>query len=751
MAPLITVAIADILNTVQRPGDFCTSGTVDIFSPRLVVEGVGPVALPLLPVQAEKLVFVAEQAPHGRGQETVVDTDVRRTWQIAADKVRIERRHWTEAIGVIVARVAEGLGLTDPVTAEFYKLLVYEEGGFFVSHRDTEKASAMFGTLVIVLPSVYEGGELVVRHQGREVRIVLNRSDPSEAAFAAFYADCRHEVLPITSGCRLTLVYNLIRQGRGEPPLAPRHDAEITHVTDLLRAWLDEGPAKVVYPLEHAYTPASLSFATLKGADAARSAVLTVAAEDADCDLHLALLSIEESGSAEHTGYYGSHRRGRDQDDDDEFEVIEICDRTTSLSDWYRSDGTRLGMGPFPFDETELSPPDALEDIKPDESEFTEATGNEGASFERTYRRAALVLWPKARRLAVLSQAGLAVSLPYLLDVVGRWETGGADRSSRLWDEAHELAGHMLASWPRGARHPSPRNEPGEETTMLLVLCRLVDSEHLNAFLADVSAAGIHGKGDNEAVVKALAFLPEERASDLVRRIIAGNAAAALSACGDLLARAAAGHALHLAPAAEMLLEALPGDPAQTPRVDLWERRPAMESGFVVDLLTALPIIDPALADRGVEHILSWPATYDPDAVLIPAALSLARWEFPSSERLRATCVNHLRTRVALPLEPPVDWVRAATLTCRCADCGELGSFLADPGRPAWTFKAAEARRRHMAETIRNSGCDLDTATERRGSPHGLICTKNRASFERRARQRVQDMENLTRLDMNGG
>ena len=47
-----------------------------------------------------------------------------------------------------------------------------------------------------------------------------------------------------------------------------------------------------------------------------------------------------------------------------------------------------------------MSPPDALEDMEPDEEHFHEATGNEGASFERTYHRAALVLWPRSRRLS---------------------------------------------------------------------------------------------------------------------------------------------------------------------------------------------------------------------------------------------------------------------------------------------------------------------------------------------------------------
>jgi len=82
-----------------------------------------------------------------------------------------------------------------------------------------------------------------------------------------------------------------------------------------------------------------------------------------------------------------------------------------------------------------------------DEQHFHEATGNEGASFERTYRRAAFVLWPTARRLAVLNQAGLRTTLPYLEDLTERWETSNASIQSPLWREADELSRHMLRSW----------------------------------------------------------------------------------------------------------------------------------------------------------------------------------------------------------------------------------------------------------------------------------------------------------------
>jgi predicted 2-oxoglutarate/Fe(II)-dependent dioxygenase YbiX len=759
----LTTELAEILHTVQRPGDFYTTGTTDIFAPRLDVAGVGPIALPLLPVQAQQLLAVAEQAPYGRGEATLVDTDVRRTWQIAPARVQIGGRHWEQTLADIVARATVGLGVTGPVVADLYKLLVYDPGSFFVNHRDTEKAAGMFATLIIVLPSIYTGGALLVRHRDREARLDLSCPEPSQVAFAAFYADCVHEVLPITSGYRLALVYNLRRQGRGQRPEPPHYDTEQARVTVLLRQWSagkdapdDDAPEKLLYPLEHAYTPAELAFEALKGADAAAATVLVAAASAADCDLHLALVSIEESGSAEHTGYYGSRRRGwSDEEDEEDFEVGEVHDRSETLSEWRSPDGSPPALGDFPFTEDELCPPDAFEDLEPDEQYFHEATGNEGASFERTYRRAALVLWPRARRLAVLNQAGLAVTLPYLGELTGRWAESGEGLASPLWHEAHALSSHMLRTWPRQVGWSPGRTEaPSDTAKMLALLSRLQDTARIDTFLAALATGG-YGKGDNEAIVRAASLLPPERAAALIERLIASHAATNLSACGDLLARSVAarltGRSADLSRAATALVEALPGDSARTPPPDPWRRPLPVEPGFLVDLLTALGPINAALADRAADCILAWPQTYEPDAVLVPAVLGLtgqaAHRDVAAMQRLRTAALKHLRARIAEPLEPPRDWARASALACSCAHCRELGRFLADPDRQTWTFKAPETGRRHVEESIRRSGCDLDLATDRRGRPYSLVCTKNQASYDRRAHQRKQDVAHLARLE----
>lgn len=119
--PAIPLELARVLQTVRRPGDFFATGRIEIFAPKIEVEGVGAISLPLLEAQAGQLIAIAEQAPYGRGEETLVDTAVRRTWQIAAERIRLGGRHWDANLAEIVARAAAGLGVMEGVAADLYK------------------------------------------------------------------------------------------------------------------------------------------------------------------------------------------------------------------------------------------------------------------------------------------------------------------------------------------------------------------------------------------------------------------------------------------------------------------------------------------------------------------------------------------------------------------------------------------------------------------------------------------------------
>ena len=751
----ITDQLSDTLKNVQRPGNFYATGTLEAFPPHLEVEGVGRIALPLLPLQAEQLVAIAEHAPYGRGQETIIDTQVRRTWQIDANRVTLGGKHWQENLDAIVNRAAIGLGVSGEVRAELYKLLVYDAGSFFISHRDTEKAAGMFATLVVVLPSEYSGGELVVKHQQQQVKLDLCCDDPSEIAFAAFYADCVHEVLPITQGCRLTLIYNLLRTDKKMPlPKPPDYHREQDEVVALLNNWAtelstgthEEIPEKLIYLLEHAYTPAELGFDALKNADAAIAEVLVAAAGAAHCEIHLALVSVEESGSADYAG------RGRHWDDDD-FEVGEVIDRVETVSEWRRPDGQQSPLPPVPFSAHEFCPPESLEDMEPDDVEFHEATGNEGASFERTYRRAALVIWPQARYLAVINQAGLSATLPVLQDFCQRWEAENKDQDSSLWQDAHTLAGYLLRDWlPQHLSQHAYKSSVVRD--FLDTMYRLRDSTHLGRFWSMVATSGFYHKEDSAALVQAAELLPWTDVVSWTEQAISTSAARAQEACAALLSRlsvSGTGAAKDLVAAAHALFVALPGAPERSPQLQPWERsRTSVSVDLVIDVLTGFSAIDAALAENTLNYLLAWPATYDRDKILTPAALQLTETaisrELPVVEHLRNAVRMHLHTRVAEVLEPPADWQRDSQINCTCQDCAELRAFLANPAQSRWSFKAAEAKRNHIEQSIKSHKSDVNCITERSSRPYSLICTKNQASYERRVGQRKNDLDALARL-----
>jgi hypothetical protein len=71
----------------------------------------------------------------------------------------------------------------------------------------------MFGSLVIVFPTAHEGGALLLRECGREWtfdsgQALAAESQPS-IGYAAFLSSVEHGVAPVTSGHRITMIYNL--------------------------------------------------------------------------------------------------------------------------------------------------------------------------------------------------------------------------------------------------------------------------------------------------------------------------------------------------------------------------------------------------------------------------------------------------------------------------------------------------------------------------------------------------------------
>ncbi|KAL5119678.1 hypothetical protein ACEQ8H_002524 [Pleosporales sp. CAS-2024a] len=273
----LATALQDCLDHCEHYGSYSSFRVYDQYpSPGLAVKDIGVVGFPLSPRDAKTIASLCKQAPFGKGDHTVVDENVRKTWELDTNEFQCTNSHWHTFIGQLATLTIQDLGVGVACTAQPYKLLLYEEGAFFKTHRDTEKVRGMFGTLVVCLPSAHEGGSVRLVHGNQENTLETAPYSAFQLSTLAWYSDVQHEILPVASGHRLVLTYNLVQDLSVPAQSAAALDASQTRLNQLLQSWTSGHPGQnvFVYPLQHQYTPSSLSLQNLKGADAAKGQIL---------------------------------------------------------------------------------------------------------------------------------------------------------------------------------------------------------------------------------------------------------------------------------------------------------------------------------------------------------------------------------------------------------------------------------------------------------------------------------------------
>lgn len=156
----------------------------------------------------------------------------------------------------------------------------------------------MFATIVIVLPSKFEGGAVHVSHGDSSKILDCSPSSHTDTTVLAWYTDVEHEVKDITSGYRLALSFNLVHTTRSLRPALPTPFSSANRLREVLTSWRDDdgGLSKIIYLLNHKYSQANLSGSALKGADAQLISILEEVARPLGFRLGLANLICAESG-----------------------------------------------------------------------------------------------------------------------------------------------------------------------------------------------------------------------------------------------------------------------------------------------------------------------------------------------------------------------------------------------------------------------------------------------------------------------
>ena len=770
------------ITKATRSARFSAGGTLPKIDPRLEVDGLGPVKLPLTPKVAKQLIAHCRVAPYGKGTKTLVNTKVRNTFELDPKRFHMADE-WDAAIDQATRQVAGQLGLpAEQLEAKLYKLLVYERGGFFLSHRDSEKLNRMVASMIVVLPTAFEGGTLVVCHGAAKHTFEFeDAARGGSPRYVAFYADCNHEVQRVTAGRRLALAYNLVlRGGRRKPPAAALPDAPADPLVASVRSWIAMQPAEpLVFALEHHYTQRGLSLDLLKGADRQIAELVVAAADKTDGCVHLAqvtrhLLQFADDGS--YDWGYSRRRRTRSR----ALELGEVYEDDVSGTKWTDASGKKQPIGEIAFDSSAIVASVPIDDWKPTSEEYEGYTGNAGNTLDRWYHRSAIVLWQREHHFDILARSGRQPSINLFGSMVSRLAKTPKKRLEQARDDCVRFARAIIVNWPvrtarRGLIAPQDERLLGSFAKQLL---ELSDRETIDLFLSKLpghddvlrldffvrAACREFGWGTFTAALKQFLAPPVtpdtnpprqrgmQRTSSLALRArlqlhrTSGHQEVAfrdvqwLSAicCNKSQDPDKAAVAPQLCTlAVERFCQ--PRPPQSHTYGYSYRREPAQSVKSLPLLLKALVAINAdELLARVIDFVRCFPEEFSLDDAQVPCLRSLIPWahkrsgsDHPQLARWLTAVRRELQSATAAPPSPPTDWARPAEVSCDCRFCTRLNAFLSDPTAETTRIPAREDMRRHLTGMIGRHQCDVQYTLERKGSPYSLVLTKNTGSFDR--------------------
>lgn len=750
--------LADLLREARCRGSFATRRTAPAGELAIEVRGVGPVELPVSAAQAKELRLVARPARYGQGEDTVLDRRVRDTWEIPRSRVKIDWRRWNQTLAPMLDTVRDDLGfpVAARLRADLHSMLVYEPGQFFAAHQDSEKTDDMIGSLVVMLPSKCTGGDLVIEHRGQSVRY---RGSASSLAFVAFYSDTRHEVLPVERGYRIVLTYNLTLAGHaaasqgGDPELtaaiAALLEQHFAHAPE--PRWRGDGlalepPDRLVMLLDHQYTERGLHWSHLKGDDAARADVIGRAADLADCDVALAHAEVEETWECyDDTPPWSGRRRYCDDEPDttnDDVELGELLDSSVRIT------STVDGAVAFAAD---VSPAELAEvtpsvELTPHDTEYTGYMGNWGNTMDRWYRRAAIVIWPRARTFALQAKADPVAAIHQTIDAIDNDQ-----------DQASDMVTTLLRFWPDSVRSSDQR------TLLPLALNlarRLADRGHTTGVLEPFALEALTPADATLALAlteqHGLGWLDQQIATwSRERHRHAGSAlpdrAAWVASLPDLVTNLRgdpdADETLRTG-AARILVnhawEWLDNALDQAACVPTPSRRDTLLASLSTPLLAVLHAAAIANAADLRDAVLATITPRSRDLATALAGTVTAAAHLPAPDlthtgmaSIAQALIETLEQDLARPERATHDWsIITFTNPDCCQDCTRLASFLHDADQQQLSWPLAKPRRQHIHRRIDEAELPVTHHTLRQGSPHKLILSKTDDLFHRDATQR---------------
>lgn len=723
--------ILSCLKGLKGSGKFISVHKEAFQFPGLEVNGVGEIAYPITEMQAKALIHVAQRAPFGKGSQTIVDSTVRSTSEIDASQLSFNGKSWAVFLDKIIRNIKPDLGLEDyTISAHLYKMLIYEKGDFFLPHKDSEKEKGMFGTLVISLPSKHTGGELVVSFEGvEEVADFAEDSGDYRINYAAFYADCDHEIKPLTSGYRVCLVYNLVQQKSGEKIKLTTVETYVKQLAEILTREQKSGNTKPhIVLLGHQYTPENFSIDALKLNDRPKAEVLLSAAEKAGCYAKMCLVTSYLAGEPDCGGGYN----GYDDDDavDEDAEMVEVYDQSLSIDHWLVN-----GIPPLnnlSFDETDLIASFALDEDEPIMKEATGYMGNYGPDLMHWYHYGAVVIWSQQANAQFLSEQDTKTKLEWI---------GYFNNSIRTISDSEIAAAGLILS--TGLTNEKTR----EDANFNLIADWIINRKDETFFpgLTQEIAQFYFIKIDTIHWLKLIDFFP---AVVIEKIFIKVTQNISLQVIEQLLALLRSfGNATLLDQIVTTQIKNLPDYFSQL-SVNSGRKQFSVTSGALNDLFwieNKLPQHE-AWINRMAEILTGTSDRKYMNHLLVPQLLAVSeRTKF--TDKIMLGCRQYLQQRVDNQPQPPANWCRQMPSTTSYAKQWEiLRSFLESPDQQVFNYQKIQGQRNEMENAISNVVIDLKTETIRKGSPHTLRIIKTQEAYNKQMKKWNEDLELLNKI-----
>ena len=728
--------LAETLESIEGNGTFFNFDTRPFMLPGLHVADFGEISFPIAESEVKRLITYAQKASFGKGMATVMDTSVRSVWEIDAEKLSFRNHQWRKRIDEMIENSKRGFGIEQgKVEASLYKLLIYEEGDFFLPHRDSEKEMGMFATLIIGLPSRHSGGKLILRHGGQEHTCDFSLDDYMYAfPFVAFYADCEHEVKPVTSGYRVCLVYNLLLKETDKIYRAPeftRQTEDMARTLALLKKQSPDQP--LVLLLSHQYTPANFSLDSLKFHDRPRAQAFLQACSKAGYDACLGLVTYRQMGSLEGVGYdYYDYNHYSGESDGT---MGEVYDDDLYIENWAKT--TTPGLGFLAITKENLLSSVNWDNDEPIEKIEEGFTGNAGMTMEYFYRYGALIFWPKDQEVNLLKACETAVQLEWLEYYTGLANDTGENNYKNKSETLFNLILHAKVD-----SYYLPEN--GNAILKALILLKNKDllKDALVSLLFQMFA-----KTDVAMWLDLMSVYPLPELSGFFREIREKGEGPAIAHYLDILDRFSSSGEERMK-YDSFLQDELKDLSHAVKTAQKTKRIKNGQKAQIRIIYLSLCLGQNSTDALWVDNTLA-AMTQNASRTYINNTLCQALMQYQKSEskapgmlaiRLREFCEASLKERAANKPSPPGDWTRSMPVDNRYEELKLLSAFMASPTASVFEYRENQEYRKQMERIIERFSLDLTCETIKRGSPYTLKLTKNQNSYEKSMRDWEKDV-----------